>query len=297
MSCITPITLKRPYRTMKGELTSVVPCGKCPMCLKRRAKEWSFRLKEELKVATSAAFLTLTYQSPPLSFNGEATLRKKHVQDFLKRLRKARPVDGIRYYACGEYGTRFQRPHYHMILYNLNLQKLKHPTWLLEKWLAGNQDESVKGFIHIGNVQMASIHYVTGYMQKGKFEPQHELDDRDPEFSLMSKNLGSCHLGELVEAPSPVNPSRSRGYINLHMDKKKYYIDDERLFCRMPGGYVIPLPRYYRDKLFSRVQRTEISEKEEPRLKRFQTPEAEVDWKKFQIRKHEMDLELLRQKF
>ena len=41
---------------------------------------------------------------------------KKEGIDFIKRLR-ARVGAPIRYFACGEYGDKFSRPHYHVIFF------------------------------------------------------------------------------------------------------------------------------------------------------------------------------------
>ena len=66
------------------------------------------------------------------------TLVKKDIQDFLKRLRyhekgyqswenpKNNKIENpIRYLACGEYGTKGGRPHYHMALFNWKPNDLK----------------------------------------------------------------------------------------------------------------------------------------------------------------------------
>lgn len=64
---------------------------------------------------SAAAFTTLTYSDDHLP----VTLQKRHLQLFLKRLRRA--TDGkLRFFASGEYGERTQRPHYHAIIYGLS---------------------------------------------------------------------------------------------------------------------------------------------------------------------------------
>ena len=138
--CLAPITLWRNYATMDNKKTDIVPCGKCPKCLKRKQNAWAFRLQCQTRVSISSAFITLTYEDEklPLSYNGLPNLDKTHVQKFLKRLRKASPKSSnelsIKYYACGEYGTRTHRPHYHMIAFNIPLSILQHPTKLEQLW-------------------------------------------------------------------------------------------------------------------------------------------------------------------
>ena len=70
-------------------------------------------------------FLTLTYADEHLPPNGSLVVAD--LQKFIKRLRKhyAKRNNGIklRYYACGEYGDRYGRPHYHAIICGLSLRQ------------------------------------------------------------------------------------------------------------------------------------------------------------------------------
>lgn len=251
--------------------TRVVPCGKCPECLTTRANHWAFRLYCHGKHASSSTFLTLTYSDDCLPFTpqGRATLQKRDFQLFMKRLRK-KNEGTISYYACGEYGSRTARPHYHALVYNLDGLFLAHPDLIQATWNQGN--------IYLGNVQLPSIRYVVGYIQKGGFsaidyvdESTGEIfaDDRSPEFALMSKNLGLSHL-----TPRMV----------------RYYVDNQLAACTLPGGILIGMPRYYREKIFSKAERYQIAQanKEIRDLdleKFFNSPTHEVSWKRDQLRK------------
>lgn len=172
--CMTPFTLQQ-----EGVGPVLVPCGKCPQCIARRVSAWSFRLMQEEKVSSSAHFLTLTYsiQDVPITPKKFMTIEKAEIQKFLKRLRKAHK-DGrkIKYYCVGEYGGKTMRPHYHAIMFNVDLP-LVQQAWGL-------------GHIHYGNVSGASIGYCLKYMAKRGKIPMHANDDRVPEFALMSKGLG-----------------------------------------------------------------------------------------------------------
>lgn len=111
------------------------------------------------------------------------SLNKRDVQLFLKRLRKSHkdPNSPIKYYAVGEYGGRSRRPHYHIIAFSTDISKVQ-PAWGL-------------GNVHYGTVNGASIGYTLKYITKPKTVPKHMNDDREPEFSLMSKNWGS-HISQ-----------------------------------------------------------------------------------------------------
>ena len=87
----------------------------------------------EARDHVSNLFITLTYKDSALPENEYIdpetgayeqspvhTLRRRDVQLFLKRLRKNSGQE-IRYYGCGEYGDETFRPHYHLILFGLDL--------------------------------------------------------------------------------------------------------------------------------------------------------------------------------
>lgn len=171
----------RPFELKTG---GMVPCGKCPSCMARRISGWSFRLIAESKNHDSCHFLTLTYDTSnvPITKNGFMCLSKCDLQLFFKRLRKIdKDNDGkFKYYAVGEYGGRYRRPHYHVIAFSADVQKVQL-AWQL-------------GSVHYGTVNGASVGYTLKYMSKRGVIPMHCNDDRIREFSLMSKGLGLCYL-------------------------------------------------------------------------------------------------------
>jgi hypothetical protein len=258
---------------MQGDFTKIVPCGKCVLCLKRRQNAWAFRLSEEAKISTSAAFITLTYEEAPLSFNGHPTLDKTHYQKFMKRLRKTIKNSNIKYYACGEYGSLTERPHYHAIMFNLP-----------QKWLVQSEHLHTvwgQGHIDISPCNTATIRYVTKYLMKGRHEPKTDCDDRSPQFSLMSKKMGLSHL-----TPEMV----------------KYYTENLISHVTLSGGTLTSLPRYFRDKIFSKEEKKLINAEtqlfRETNFKKLFNDcfKQELTWKKDQTRKDEKLQRLERQK-
>lgn len=236
-----------------------VPCGNCPPCKKRRVDSWVFRLMQEEKVSSSAYFVTLTYntENVPLTPRGWMTLnkgydivekvdkktgeivkKKKDRCDFtkyMKRLRKLCGGNTLKYYAVGEYGTDNQRPHWHAIIFNVPRETLLFDAWHLD----GKQ----LGQVHVGQVSGDSIAYCCKYLDKEqtrlfgvnrqgyKFYFPKSVDDRVPEFSLMSKGLGANYVTESI---------------------KKYHLADQsRLYLTVDGGFKIAMPRYYKDLIFS----------------------------------------------
>lgn len=112
--------------TEDGELIpmfTAVPCGKCLLCRNKRAKEWSTRATCESETAVyPPVFITLTYAD---WFRPDDGVRKEDVQKFIKRFREnwIRKCHGdrldLRYFACGEYGSKHGLPHYHLLFWNV----------------------------------------------------------------------------------------------------------------------------------------------------------------------------------
>lgn len=101
-----------------------LPCRKCVGCRSDNAKMWSLRAYNEMKLHKDNCFITLTYDNnsdlvykDPLCI---ATLRYKHFQNFMKRLRKRFPDDDIQYLVSGEYGLKDGRAHWHAILFGFD---------------------------------------------------------------------------------------------------------------------------------------------------------------------------------
>ena len=118
MRCINPITITN--KASISQEAMEVPCGKCIECRIHQRKEWSLRLLHEMAYHERSVFLTLTYSDENLP--DDLSISKRHLQLFLKRLRKQSGRKGIKYFATGEYGESTQRPHYHAIVFGVGLK-------------------------------------------------------------------------------------------------------------------------------------------------------------------------------
>lgn len=243
MACTTPINIKNAQRMIDSEEFAyhIVPCGKCINCLKKRANAWGFRLHQQLKVSTTACFITLTYgetyckntgillfgENPPLiqaddELYSRETLSKKHLQNFWKRLRKQNHGN-IKYFACGEYGSNYGRPHYHAIVFNLDLKLMVNSKKI-------SQHIWQKGKVDIASCSLASIAYVVGYFNKPSIV-QNPIIQK--EFQLMSKGLGANYLTDQI--------------YNMHLDRAETHVNH-------PAGFTIPIPRYYRSQIWNKEE-------------------------------------------
>lgn len=148
MACKAPVTVMSPA----GPIS--VRCKQCLPCRIMKQSAISLRALLEYRLSSSGAFLTLTYASAP------ELIDYKDCQDFLKRLRIWNQRQGnprqIRFLACGEYGGRTGRPHFHALIFNSLTPK--PGDWQSRLW--------PHGFVHIGTVTQASIRYTARYTLK-----------------------------------------------------------------------------------------------------------------------------------
>ena len=228
---------------------------------------------EELKNSSSATFLTLTYDDEHLpladvinhytnyetgeiqeyKYKNIPVLSKRDYQLFFKKLRKT-TKNKLKYYACGEYGTKTRRPHYHAIIFNLPQSSLKDPSTIEKTW--------GKGLIHLGDCNIATIKYTTKYIMKGISLKNTTLP---PEFALMSKKIGLSHL-----TPQMLN------YYKNHMTSA----------VTLQGGAKTPIPRYFRDKIFDKVENHKIKIEYITNMEdKFKNPHHEHEYKLDLIRK------------
>lgn len=205
MPCYHPINA---WRTETGGITLKIekgipstflelPCRKCIGCRLDIARQWAVRCIHEAQTHKENCFLTLTYNPQNLPEGG--TLVKKHVQNFLKRLRdllnRADCKQKIRYYAVGEYGSKGDRPHYHILLFGFNFPdcRLFYQDGTKALYTSSVlQDLWPVGFATIGDLNFDTACYCARYVQKKYIgdNPDEHYQGRIPEFALMSKHNG-----------------------------------------------------------------------------------------------------------
>lgn len=199
MACVSPLLA---YRDKNGEMRFLnrdkwniftaekmfgvknvffVPCGKCVACRLAKRKEYAVRCAMEAKeYGDNNCFITLTYDEE----HNKGYLIKRDLQYFFKKLRNK--GFKFRYFACGEYGSLNNRPHYHAILFGFRPTDLKllatsetgqplfNSDLISEVWN--------KGLISVQNFAPEVASYVAGYVNK-KLEVNNS-------FLLMSKKPG-----------------------------------------------------------------------------------------------------------
>lgn len=226
-----------------------LPCGNCYGCMKERARDWSVRCQHEASCWSSSCFLTLTYDDEHLP--KDHNLVPRDLQLFMMRFRqRVNGVDSlpdgsrpVRFFACGEYGDRTQRPHYHVLLFNVSLPRNKMLG--ASRYSSDVLDRSWKlGHAVVDQVTSRSIAYVARYCVKKLRRKRQEwvkaqtgeVVPRVPEFGRMS-----------------LRPAIGQYWFD------KYSSDLCRGYCVVDGRKV-RLPRFYTDKLIEKYPDFELKQ-------------------------------------
>lgn len=212
MPCTRPLAA---YRALGGGVefdsrrarlpqSFLLPCGQCQACRLRLARDWTVRIMHESMMHERSCFVTLTYDDEHLPRD-----RGLHVRDwqlFAKRVRN--DLGPFRFYACGEYGPKTLRPHFHACIFGEDFEFRRSrvvksgqfPVYeaplLREEWGNGN--------VSAGELSSESAAYCARYVmvkarglsQQFGLNSQYFRSDGvrtwsvRPEFSVMSRRPG-----------------------------------------------------------------------------------------------------------
>lgn len=242
----------------------------------------------EAKQHEHNCWITLTYDDKHLPFKYytgivhprtgkkiySGSLDKTHVQKFYRRTRKAlgrintmdndrilfshythtadmglRPIPLLRYYYGGEYGEKYNRPHYHVCLFGIDFRDKKlietsregfkyyESATLAKLWTAGRHTLTALSWETAAYTARYIMKKITGEKQKEHYKKidieTGEIINVQPEFNDMSRRPGIGHHW-------------------LHKWHKDVY-KQETSSVRVRGNLTQP-PRYY-DKQYKKLNR------------------------------------------
>lgn len=284
--CTSPVSRRILSRTFGTYRWIDTPCGKCSECLKQRQNSWKLRICEESKNWDNVFFFTLTYKPSALPYNVNAdtgemysTARKKHVQDWLKRLRERISRDygsrlQMKYFICAEYGPNpngTKRPHYHGIFltnatYNDFMPSFKEWSDTYGR-IEFKRVTNTKVGDSLESAKSRVANYVSKYCAKGQFESR--LDDIkagriERAWFISSKNIGYSFITKnkqnyLSFVPSLVDVEGDwqlsdfdilyrNDPNNKIFEEVDKLIDNLKVFNGLDNfGY--RMPRYYRERI------------------------------------------------
>lgn len=273
--CFEPVEMPLYDGVKKMVVKKYVPCGKCYHCRITKVNEWVTRMSLQSMISKHSYYVTLSYDSAaygselfedtnPCRHNiskigkmqyQPLTLCKKHLQDFFKRLRKNTGVK-LQYFACGEYGKTYGRPHYHLLVWTDSVLSKKdfELAWSTtlngERILVGNID-----FVDMNKEAINIQHpmkYVCKYLQKGSFEFEklptykYHYENFNRNFNLLGKGDKIVQIREnwrkYKKMFSPFILCSKRpaiGFEYFERNKNRFQEQDFRIF-ELPKGSIFP---------------------------------------------------------
>lgn len=208
-------------------------------CRINKRREWTTRQFLESTCHEANSFVTLTYSDQFVPHGN--TLRPDDLVLFIKRLRSALDYGGrpkVRFFACGEYGDKTQRPHYHLSLFGLSPLDA---SYVEQAWRKG---KASLGFTDVQDFTPKTAAYVGGYVTKKLTRRgDRRLAGKAPEFARQSRvpGLGANALHVIVDAIAT-----DAGLAELDR------MGDVPMALKM-GNSTMPLGRYLREQLRNQI--------------------------------------------
>lgn len=231
---------------------TMIPCGKCWVCKRKKSREWQVRLAEEIKHNPNCKKVTLTFNTQELKklseelknvkgYELDNQICKLAIKRFRERWRK-KYGRSIKHWLVTELGHgKTEHVHIHGFLWIDNRYELKNEFMKeVEKiWKYGWVD---KGKINISTGEReATVYpetaiYYTKYINK--------IDEQHKEYKpiiLTSGGIGKDYL----------KTKEAQG--NKFNEEKTY-----QLYTIEKGG-AIALPEYYRKKIYTEEEREKLT--------------------------------------
>lgn len=215
-----------------------VGCGECMECRKKRGREWSVRLQEEIRHNKTGVFVTLTFSDESYRELYHEVIKKESASITGYELDNAIATQAVRYYTerdrkhegkpprhwliteLGHNGT--ENVHLHGIIFDRTPEEIK------DRWKYG--------FVFTGTyVNERTINYIIKYATK--------IDEKNKGFKgkiLSSKGMGNSYL---KRGDARTNKYTKEG-------TKETYITRQ--------GQKMGLPTYYRHKIYTEQEREQL---------------------------------------
>lgn len=233
------------------EIYRYFPCGHCLECLARKQSDIRNRMViEQSMYDCPPLFLTLTYNDKFLPANGVV---KDDISSFFNRLHllmsRAGVSSNFKHICFSEYGSLRHRPHYHAIIFGVDLHSLPFGWFSMyqfcsDAWTSNSQRKKdtreSMGFIHLKSVDSRAFRYVSKYV--GKDMVENVPFGMRPNFISSSRRFGGIGTTHLD------NPELLKQLITPEFPKAS---------IRDRAGVIhnIVVPAYIRDKLYPKIDK------------------------------------------
>lgn len=238
--CIYPRLIKNPkYKENKKNggvippvndsrvLTIPIGCGNCIDCNKQKARNWQYRIIEDIKVNKNAKFITLTFSneeykklSDEIELEGYAkdnAIATLAVRRWLERWRKHNGIS-VRHWLVTELGQRgTENIHLHGIVWCEDIKEVERRWTYGHVWKGKVVREQVVNYV---NERTAA--YITKYMTK--------IDSKHKYYKsivLCSKGIGGNYVNNKNKVDHYRTSTGNKIGLNIYW-RNKIYNEEER---------------------------------------------------------------------
>jgi hypothetical protein len=210
-----------------------VGCGKCMECKKQKARNWSVRLQEEIRHNKKQCyFVTLTYNEKELQklenetelkgYDRDNEVTRISIRRFLERWRK-KYKKSVKHWFVTEIGGNYtERIHVHGLIWTDKKEEIEN-IWKYGKIWIGEY------------VNSKTINYIVKYINK--------VDNKHKYYN--SKIYTSAGIG--------------KGYTErTDIKNNKYKPNETNEYYTTRQGIKLPLPIYYRNKIYTEEEREKL---------------------------------------
>jgi len=252
MPCYLPLV---GYRTLGSRITfkrsealfpkqpMSLPCGRCIGCKIAKSKDWALRCWHEAQLNDAGlnnCYITLTYSNENLPEHG--SLKKSDFQKFLKRLRK-NTKQKLRYFMCGEYGEKTNRPHYHALLFGYKFPDAKF--WTERKGNRIYKSEILTNTWGVGACELSGVTFKSAaYVARYILKKQNSAEATQDRYCIYNTETGEITLRTFEYVAMSLKPGIGAKFYEKYPDS--FFPQDE---ARLPNGGTMPVPNYYRTLL------------------------------------------------
>lgn len=226
-----------------------LPCGKCTGCLLARSQQWAVRCSQEASMYAENCFVTLTFNQESLErMCPDGSLMKWHMREFFHKLRRRFKGRKIRYFYCGEYGPLFGRPHYHILLFNLDFPD-KY-LWRVRRGIPNYRSPILEEIWPYGNSEIGAVNYETSAYVARYCLKKANFKDSEERYQRIRPQTGEI-VTVLPEFSQPsLKPGIGKPWLDYY-GLNEVYNDDRCPYKTKTGSKLCRPPRYY-DKLLER---------------------------------------------
>lgn len=257
-----------------------IPCENCIECRKQKAREWQVRLQEDIKTNTGAKFITLTFSNESIKYIHEQLgLKNKRIIKRTITLKNGKKRNyytnetyqvkqptgfeldnAIATWAMRQFNERYRKKYKkalrhwtvtelgHQGTENIHLHGIIWPTGIDKDGKQCTMEEIENiweyGFVWkykqvgqklINYVNARTVNYIVKYISKRDEKYQHYKSK-----ILCSPGIGNNYTKTITAQRNTFNGTKTR----------QFYLTST--------GHKIALPKYYRNKIYTDLQREEL---------------------------------------